>query len=309
MGQALLRAVLPVLAALTLSACSEGGGPGGPVSVSSGDPATCPGEILDVAVSVAAWSDVVRRLGGDCATVTTVADGTGAPADVGPADREALASADLVVVNGAGDDRWAREAAGSGAGAPAVVSAAEAAGPDAAGSDPHLWYEPAVVPLVADAVTAELARLSPDAAPYFDAQRTTWLAGLQPYVEAVAAVRAAAGGQSYAATGAVFGRMAGAVGLTDVTPPGFARSLRTGDTPASDDVAALEAALRAGAADVLIRDGAAEGDLADRLQEAADAADVPVVAITSAPDEDTPFVEWQTEQLTALAEALEESGS
>lgn len=285
MRHATLRAGLPVLALLALAGCSGGSAADSEAVVSSGDASACPGEVLDVVVSVGAWSDVVRRLGGDCATITTIAPDTGTPAEVVPADRAAFDAADLVVLNGARLDGWAADAvAADGNGV--IVSAAEVAGADGPGSEPHLWYDPAIVPEVARAVAHELARLSPDAAPYFAAQHTAWTTELQAWLEGVAALEADADGRTFAATGAGAGRLAEAVGLTDVTPR---------------DPADLEAAVRDGAVDVLVRVG---DELPDRLAEAADDAEVPVVALDLAPAEDTSFVEWQLAQLGALAAAL-----
>lgn len=281
-----LRTGLPVLALLALAGCSNGGAADSQAVVSSGDASACPGEVLDVVVSVGAWSDVVRRLGGDCATVTTIVPDTGTPAEVVPADRAAFDAADLVVLNGAGLDAWAAMVAADGDGV--VVSAADVAGADGRENGPHLWYDPAVVPEVARAVAHELARLSPDAAPYFAAQRTAWTTELQPWLEGVAALEAEAAGHTFAATGAGGGRLAEAVGLTDVTPR---------------DPADLEAAVRDGAVDVLVQVG---DELSGRLAGAADDAEVPVVAIGEAPAEDTPFVEWQLAQLGVLADALTE---
>lgn len=295
MRHATLRAGLTVLALLTLPACSGDRAPGSEAAVSSGDPAACPGEILDVVVSVGAWSDVVRRLGGDCATVTTIAP-TGAAPAVTQADRAAFDAADLVVVNGAGYDGWASAAADAAAGGPAVVSAAEAAGDGR--RDPWFWNDPVAVPAVAEAVAAELGRLSPDAAPYFGAQRTAWTTDLQPWLETVAALRADAGGRAFAATGGTFVRTAEAAGLTDRTP-----GPRTGPLPPGD-VAAVEELLRGGALDVLVLDGDPLEGVTDRLREAADEADVPVAEVRTAPAADAPFVEWQLDQLAELAEAL-----
>ncbi|MGY2129673.1 metal ABC transporter solute-binding protein, Zn/Mn family [Blastococcus sp. SYSU DS0617] len=305
MRHASLLAGLSALALLALPACSDDGAPDGTAAVVSGDPAACPGEVLDVVVSVAAWSGVVQRLGGDCATVTTIA---GSAPDLPPADRALVAAADLVVVNGLSYDESATEAAEAASGDPVVVSAAEVVGRAARSGDPYLWYEPAAVPEVSAAIARELADLSPDAAPYFDAQHTAWTAELQPVVETVAVLRDEASGRTYAATRPLYGRTAEAVGLVDETPRGFLRSVRSGTDPSPDDVATFESLLRDGAVAVLIEDGAADGDVQEQLREAADDGDVPVVAVTEGPPDDVPFVEWQLEQLTSLTEALAEDG-
>ena len=309
MRHAPLRAGLTVLALVAASACSDDGAADSEATVESGDPAACPGEVLDVVVSVAAWSDVVRRLGGDCATVTTIASSpAGAADDVVPADRAAFAAADLVVVNGARYDQWANEAVEDYDGDPVVVAAAEVAGGDEARPDPQLWYAPPVVPEVAAAVSKELAALSPDAAPYFDAQHTAWTAELQPYVAAVAELREGSAVHTGATTLTAWGPMARAVGLAEGTPTGLLRSLRSGSEPAPEDVDDLEAALRSGDVDVLVQDGATDDGTADRLRDVAEDAGVPIVEVTEFPSEDGGFVEWQVSQLAALAEALAEDG-
>ena len=74
-----------------------------------------------------------------------------------------------MVVNGAHYDEWAGKlAAGSAPGAP-LLNAADIGGRPAKddGANPHVWYDPATVTAVADAVTAELGKLAPDAADYF----------------------------------------------------------------------------------------------------------------------------------------------
>ncbi|WP_040338728.1 metal ABC transporter solute-binding protein, Zn/Mn family [Candidatus Blastococcus massiliensis] len=302
MPHAPLRTLLATLAVLALAGCSDEGTPDSGAAVSSGDPAACPGEVVEVTVSVGQWSDVARRLGGACATVTTVAAASPRDAEPVAADLAAMAGADLVLLNGAGYDEWATEAAGSG---PVVVSAEEVGGaarraPDV---DPHLWYDPAVVPEVAEALARELAEISPDAAPYFEAQHTTWTAELGPYLAAVAGLRAEAEGRSYAATDPVFDRMAAAVGLTDVTPRDYRRGARDDPSPAA--VEALEAALREGRVDVLIRNGQADDDdVHERVRQVAEDAGVPVVDVLGFPDEDESFVEWQVDQLADLAAAL-----
>jgi len=161
---------------------------------------------------------------------------------------------------------------------------------------------------VAGEVARELAALSPDAAPYFDAQHTAWTAELQPYLAAVAAVREGAAGHTGGTTLTAWGPMARHLGLAEGAPSGFLRSLRAGSAPAPEDVDAFATALREGDVDVLVHDGSADGGTAARLRDIAEDAGVPVVEVTEFPPEDGAFVEWQMTQLDALAEALAEEG-
>ncbi|MGY1741332.1 MULTISPECIES: metal ABC transporter solute-binding protein, Zn/Mn family [unclassified Blastococcus] len=297
-------AALAVLAGLALTGCS--GGDPGPVT-DAGDPANCPGEVLNVVVSVAQWGSIVDQLGGDCTNVTTVlGSGAGDPHDheASTGDVAAFEDADLVVHNGLGYDQWAADAADGVSPRPVVLEVAEVAGART-GDDPHLWYEPELVPRFADAVTRALSDLSADAAPYLQQQRQLFTTELQPYVAALARLRELAAGRTYAATEPVFDRTARAVGLTDATPAGYRDAVGNEGEPAPGDLAAFAAALAEGRVDVLVYNAQTAGSLPEQLRAAAEEADVPVVDVTeSAPEDDGSFVEWQVAQLGALSDAL-----
>jgi zinc/manganese transport system substrate-binding protein len=278
------------------------------VAVAEGNADACPGEVVDVVVSVSQWGDLVRQLGGDCATVTTiVSSGAIDPHDFEPgtADLAAFSDADLVVVNGAHYDDWASHATATLDPEPPVVSAAEVAGVVAEGSDPHLWVDPAIVPEMITAVTDALVTVSGDTHGYFDQQQADTITALQPYLEAVDALRTAAAGHTYAATEAVFNRLAHAVGLTDVTPAGYQRSASNESDPAPGDLAAFEAALADGSADVLVHNSQTRGGVPEQLVGAAENAGVPVVEVTESPtDAAGSFVAWQVAQVQRLTDAL-----
>ena len=284
-------ALVPLVAGLLLTGCGSDDDPAGTAAVATGNPDTCTGEVVDVVVSVAQWGDVVREVGGDCANVTTFATDP-AGAEPGKADLAAFSDAELVVVNGAGYDSWAEDAAASQDPEPRVLSVAELV--DAEDGDPHLWYEPQAVHAVAPALADELAEVSPDAVDVFQANAATWQAALRPYLDAVLALGSTVSGRTYAATGTTFDRMAAALGMVDATPEGYRRD--------GDDLAAFEAALTDGSVDVLVHDPA-DGDVPEQLEAAAETAGVPVLEVTGSPG-DEPFLGWQLAQLSALSEAL-----
>jgi zinc/manganese transport system substrate-binding protein len=316
---------LAIAATLGLSACSSGDDPERGATVAEGDPAACPGEVVDVVVSVGQWGDIVKQLGGDCATVTTVvASAAIDPHDFEPSvgDIAAFSDAQLVVVNGGGYDNWASSAVENLDQPPALVSAAQVAGLGApeeehgaeenptehAGHgdvDPHLWYAPDIVAEVSAAISDRLAATSPDAADYFAERSTTWMAELDDYLAAVDEVRTVAAGRSYAATESVFDRMAAAVGLTDATPEGYRRAASNESDPAPGDLTEFEQALAAGSIDVLIYNTQTSGSIPEQLRGAAEDAGVPVVEVTESPSADHgSFLAWQLDQLEALSDAL-----
>jgi zinc/manganese transport system substrate-binding protein len=295
---------LATIGALALTGCSDSGSDGNGAAVRSGDAAACPGDVVDVVVSVGQWGDVVGQLGGDCADVTTIVTSASIdPHDFEPgtADLAAFTGADVVVLNGAGYDSWAENVIETLDEEPVVVSAAEVADV-AAGEDPHLWYDPAIVERMSGAITEALLDASPGAGPHFADRARAWETELQPYRDAIEQLRAVAAGRTYAATETVFDRMAAAVGLTDLTPEGYRRAVSNEGEPTPGDLADFAAILSGGKVDVLIENVQTEGRLAASLMSAAKDGGVAFVAVTeSQPEAGGSFVAWQVAQLEEIA--------
>jgi zinc/manganese transport system substrate-binding protein len=301
--------VVPVaLAALLLAGCGDDGDPTDGPAVVSGDPGACPGEVVDVVVSVGQWGDLVRQVGGDCANVTTiVASGAVDPHDfeAGTADLAAFSDADLVVVNGADYDHWAEDAVATLDPEPVLLRAADLVAEPAGDADPHLWYEPEVVHAMGPAVADTLTEVSPDVADYVQERAAAWQSDLRRYTDAVLALGSAVSGRTYAATESVFDRTAAAVGLVNVTPEGYRRAVSNDSEPAPGELAAFETALADGSVDVLIYNTQTSGSVPVQLRAAAEDAGVPVVEVTESPsDGNGSFVAWQLAQLSALSDAL-----
>jgi zinc/manganese transport system substrate-binding protein len=267
----------------------------------------CPTAPVDVVVSVDQWGDIVAELGGACTDVKTVlASSSVDPHDYepSPADAASFAGADLVVVNGADYDHWATDLAAASAPDAPVVSAA-AVTRTAEGANPHLWYSPAAVAAMADAVTAQLSESDPGAAAYFADRRAQFGTAMKPYSTLIETIRTTAQGRSYAATESVFDYQAEALGLVNKTPEGYQRAAANESEPTPADIAAFRAALAGGQIDVLIYNTQTEGSIPEQIRAAAEQNGVPVVDVTeTVPPGETTFFGWQDKQLSALAEAL-----
>ncbi len=270
-------------------------------------PQACPTAPVDVVVSVDQWGDIVSQLGGACTTVKTViASSSIDPHDYepSPSDAATFAGAKLVVLNGADYDHWAADLAATSAASAPVVSAADVTKtPD--GANPHLWYNPTAVTAVADAVTAELSKIDPQAADYFTGKRSEFTTSLQPYDTLIGKIKAAAAGKSYAATEGIFDYQAEAMGLVNKTPEGYQKASANESDPSPADIEAFRNALANHQIDVLIYNTQTEGSIPEQIRTAAEKAGVPVVNVTeTVPPGITSFVTWQDDQLTALAKAL-----
>lgn len=307
----LLATVLAALAGCSSTSGSSSSTTGRGSSVASAGGGTtvppCPVAPVPVVVSVDQWGALVRDLAGACAQVTTIVSGSGTdPHEYEPTtgDIARFGDARLVVVNGLAYDAWATKAVDALSTRPPVVDAGEVAGRHE-GDNPHVWYDPVVVDRVAAAVTDRLVAADPGAAGYFADRNAAWQADMRTERDLIASIAASAGGRTYAATEPVFDDLARAVGLRDVTPPGYRRSAANGSEPAPGDVNAFGNQLRPGSTDVLIVNTQTQGAVPDQLRGIAEANGVRVVEVTEAPPAGTAsFTAWQVAQLTALRDAL-----
>jgi zinc/manganese transport system substrate-binding protein len=267
----------------------------------------CPSAPVAVVVSVDQWGDIVSELGGACASTKTVlASSSVDPHDYepSPADAALFTGAKLVVLNGVNYDPWAAKLAASSAANARVVSAAEVTKtPD--GANPHLWYLPSAVTAVADAVTAELSKLNPQASDYFSQRRSQFTTTMAPYTSLISKIKVGAAGKSYAATETVFDYQAQALGLVNKTPEGYQRATANDADPSPGDLDALRTLLRNRQVDVLIYNTQTEGSIPEQVRSIAEQAGVPIVNVTeTVPPGQTSFVTWQDGQLVALGKAL-----
>lgn len=276
-------------------------------STAAVDQGDCPTTPVSVVVTVDQWGDIVEALGGDCAAVTTIIKGSAAdPHDYEPtpADTAKFEGADLVVVNGLDYDHWAEKAVEALDTDPVLIDGGKVVGLEE-GDNPHIWYGPDYVDQVGTAITEALQKLSPDAEAYFTTQQESWNTSLQPYRDLIAKIKAGAPGATFAATEPVFDYLAEACGLTNATPKGYQQAAMNESDPAPADIAEFDAVLTSGQIKALVYNTQTEGPTPEQIRTTAEAADVLVVEVTETiPPGTDSFVEWQVQQLEALATAL-----
>ena len=263
---------------------------------------------LSVVAAENVWGSLAEQLGGENVEVRSIIDSPDAdPHDYEPtaADGRAVATADLLIVNGAGYDPWAaRLAAANPSESRVLLDAGEFAASD--GGDPHLWYDPRVVDRVVERITAAYVRLDPSRAADYEAAaeafRTT---GLAHYTDAIEDVRDEFGGTPIGGSESVVAPLAAALDLDLVTPPGLLAAVSEGVDPTARDKRTADEQIASRQIAVYVHN--AQNTTPDvRAQvEAATEAGIPVVAITETlTPTDATFQAWQTAQFNALREAL-----
>jgi zinc/manganese transport system substrate-binding protein len=289
------------LLALVMSAC-------GSAASSSSSGSQPSGRHLNVVAGEDFWGSIATQLGGSQVTVkSVVTDPNADPHDYqsDTSTARAFATADYVILNGAGYDGWADKLlSGNPNSKRRVFTVADLLGKKE-GDNPHFWYSPDYVMKVADRISSDLKSIDPADTYYYTAQRATLTTALGPYSSRIAAIKAKFAGQKVAATESIFEYMASALGLVLVSPPEFMKAVAEGNDPPADSVAAFQQAITTKEATVLVYNVQTSTDVTNTIQQMAVQQGIPVVAVSETlQPPDATFQEWQLGQLNTLYNAL-----
>jgi zinc/manganese transport system substrate-binding protein len=252
------------------------------------------------------YGDLARQIGGDAVSVTSILNNPAQDPhlfEAGASAARAVAGAELVIYNGADYDPWMPKLLSvTGGGTRTTIVAAELM-PVAPGGNPHLWYDPAVMPLVAKTIADSLSARDPSGAAAYAVHRQDFDRSMAGLFDRIAAMRAKYAGVKVTATEPVFDYMARAIGL-DMRNPAFQLAVMNDTEPSARDVAAFEDDLRGRKVKVLLYNTQAAGTLSQRMRRIAEEAKIPVVGISETEPPDMHYQDWMTAQLDALDKAL-----
>jgi zinc/manganese transport system substrate-binding protein len=252
------------------------------------------------------YADVAEQVGGSDVKVSSILsnpDQDPHQFEVSPSTARAVAGARLVIYNGIDYDPWMEKLlAASPSAERKTIVAADLVGRKS-GDNPHLWYDPATMTSVAEAVAAELARVDPDHKTDYGARLQAFISSMQPLQNKIAALREKYQGTKVTATEPVFGTMAKAIGL-DVRNERFQMAVMNETEPSAADVGAFEDDLKNRQVRVLVYDNQTSDDLTKRLLDLANASHVPVVGVSETEPAGKTYQQWMMSQLDALEKAL-----
>jgi zinc/manganese transport system substrate-binding protein len=281
---------------LVAASCSAGSGP------SSTD------TVLRVVAGQNFWGSIGTQLGGERARVQSVVTDPNADPheyESNTNDARAFASADLVVLNGAGYDDWGQKLLSASPNVNRrVLVVADLLGKKK-GDNPHFWYSPQWVLRVADKITSELKALDPGDSSYFDQRRSAFGTALWPYEARLAEIKRKFAGVRIGATESIFVYMAQALGLDLISPPEFMNAVAEGNDPPANAVIDFQDQLSQKQVKVLVYNVQTATAVTTNIRHLAAAQDIPVVGVSETLQPETvTFQDWQLAQLIALENAL-----
>jgi len=286
-----------VAAALLAAACGPDGQPG-----------RASGAALQVVAGQNFWGSIATQLGGSKANVQSVVTDPNADPheyESNTNDARAVATANLVILNGAGYDDWGQKLLDASPNqGRRVLVVADLLGKKP-GDNPHFWYSPDYVIRVADRITAEYRSLDAADASYFDQQRSAFTAALQPYMQRLAEIKSKFAGVPVGSTESIFVYMARYLGLNLISPPEFMQAVAEGNDPPANAVAEFQNQVASKAIKVLVYNVQTATAVTTNLKLQATQQSIPIVGVSETlQPESATFQEWQDSQLVALENAL-----
>lgn len=266
--------------------------------------------LISVVASENFWGSIARQLGGSHAAVySLISDPNADPHqfETSAGSARAVATADYVILNGAGYDDWLTKLMAASPNPHRTVLNIGAMLGKRPGDNPHLWYDPAYVTAAMNRIEADFKRLDPQDAGYFTTRRSATDAAFARVRAELAQIKGDYAGRPVAATESIVVYLARYLGLRLISPPAFMTAVSDGSEPPAASVAAFATLLASHRADVLVYNEQTATALTTRIRELATADHVPVVGFSETiqpPGES--FQRWFGDQLTALHRALRE---
>jgi zinc/manganese transport system substrate-binding protein len=290
-----LAAVLPLGLALLAGGCAA----------TDGDP---PGVIVAVGAENE-YANVIQQVGAKYVQVSAIMSNP----NTDPHTFEASASvarevsaAQLVVQNGVGYDTFMNTIENAAPNsARKVIVVQDLLGLPTDTPNPHLWYKPATMPAVANAVAADLAALQPAHASYFKANAAAFIASLTAWNNAIAAFKAKYPDTPVATTEPVADYMLQAVGADNMTPWALQADIMNGTDPSAQDVAVQRALFTQHKVKVFLYNQQVTDSLTESFIALAQANGIPVVGVyETMPVPGYDYQSWMLAEVRDLQKAV-----
>ena len=224
-------------------------------------------------------------------------------------DARTMATSQLAIVNGVGYDPWAPKLIAANPNPAQVVLTVGNLFGLHEGDNPHRWYDPAEVEVVANTIAADLTKLDPKHATYYQRQLQTFeTTGLASYHALIAQIKQRYAGTKVGASESIFALQAPALGLDLITPASFMKAISEGTEVSAQDTITTQQQIARHQIKVWIYNSQNATPEIQRLNALARADDVPIATVTEtlSPQNDT-FEHWQVAQLEGIERALHEA--
>ncbi len=289
-----------LLTALLLPAC------GGSSSASSGGSAT-----ISAVAAENEYANVLEQIGGKYVKVTAVESNPNTDPhtyEASPSVARSVAAAKMLIENGVGYDTYMQKIeSASPNSARKIINVQKLLGLPESTPNPHLWYKPTTMPLVAKAIVADLSALQPAHAAYFQANATAFESSLRPWVKALAEFSKRYPGTDVATTEPVADYMLEAAGINNLTPFSMQADVMNGTDLPPQDVTQQNGLFSGHKVKIFVHNQQVSSSVTEAFVKAAKSARIPVVGVyETMPTPGYDYQSWMLAEVKALEKAVSE---
>ena len=254
------------------------------------------------------WGSLASQLGGSKVKVTSIVSDTNADPheyEVNATDARDFATANYVILNGAGYDSWGNKLlAASPNTKRQVLNVATLLGKKN-GDNPHFWYSPSYVNKVVAQMEQNLISIDPSGKSYFAQQYQILTASLSIYQQRISTIMKQFAGTKVASTEDIFAYLASATGLNLISPQAFTQAVADGNAPPTNSVVQFQQQLQSGQVKVLVYNEQTVTPLTASMKLIAAQQNIPIIGVTETiQPPDTSFQVWMNAELLNLQNAL-----
>ncbi len=280
----------------------------GASSASSGSTADNGGAKIVVVGAENEYSDVAAQIGGPYVAASAImSDPNTDPHtfEASPSVAKELSSAQLVIQNGVGyDDFMAKLEKASPNNNRTVIDAQQVLGLPDNTPNPHLWYDPKTMPAVAKQIAADLAKIQPAHASYFQTQLTTFDNSLKTWTDQIAAFKKAHPSTPVAVTEPVADYMLQAAGTDIKTPWSLQAAIMNDTDPSPQDSAKQNSLFTGKAVKVFLYNQQVTDSITSRYLALSHQNKIPVVGVYETMPTGYHYQKWMEDEMTALDKAV-----
>jgi zinc/manganese transport system substrate-binding protein len=255
------------------------------------------------------YGNVIAQIGGAYVRVTSLLSNPSTDPHTFEASVEVarqVGQARLIVQNGLGYDSFMNSMEDATPNADrAVIDVQRLLGLPDSTPNPHLWYDPATMPKVAQAIANELSAIQPRHAAYFKENARKFIRSLAAWHAALKQFTDVEKNVTVASTEPVADYMLSAAGARNLTPWSFQAAVMNGTDPSPQDVAAEKALLSQRKVGALLYNEQVTDPLTESLITLANAHHIPVVGVyETMPEPGYDYQSWMLAETSALHRAI-----
>ncbi|MDB5083447.1 MAG: Periplasmic solute binding protein [Bacilli bacterium] len=293
---------------LLLSGCGNSATTNNP-STAQGQhqPLSSTGAKIKIVAAENFYGEVAQKVGGDRVEVVSILNNPATdPHEYEPTPDAARSvnDAQLIVSNGVGYDAWMDKlvSSASSASSKSVIKVANDVSGKKEGDNEHVWYDPSIMPKLANKIADDLAKIDPGSDQMYHQNAQAFAASLDPLTQQVQKLKQASP-TLIDVSEPVFDYMAAALNLT-IGDPKFEKAIDNSTDPSPADLGQLQSDIKDKKIKFFVFNSQNSSPTVNNVVTQAQAAGLPVVQVTETEPQGKNYLQWMTDQLNQVGQAL-----